>query len=127
MNFFCVRGFMFYGRPIKMVLDFKVKFLGIFRIKAPLFGHKTQRFYFCYLQNIKFKWKQFKWKILDNSNYDNLHGGGDFSHAYVIMNKYFCKKLNMQKMNTKACIYNLTCFLLWNFFIHFANTWGHKF
>ncbi len=32
-------------------------------------------------------------KILDNSNYDNLHGGGDFSHAYVVMYKYFCKKL----------------------------------
>jgi len=31
-------------------------------------------------------------KILDNSNYDNLHGGGDFSHAYVIMHKYFDKK-----------------------------------
>jgi hypothetical protein len=39
-------------------------------------------------------------KILDNSNYDNLHGGGDFSHAYVIMHKYFCKKSEMQKMNT---------------------------
>jgi hypothetical protein len=26
---------------------------------------------------------------LDNSNYDNFHGGGDFSHAYVIIHKYF--------------------------------------
>ncbi len=29
---------------------------------------------------------------MDNSNYDNFHGGGDFSHAYVIMHKYFGKK-----------------------------------
>ncbi len=29
---------------------------------------------------------------MDNSNYDNFHGGGDFSHAYVIMHKYFRKK-----------------------------------
>ncbi len=35
----------------------------------------------------------------DNSYYDNLHGGGDFSHAYVIMHKYFGKQLEMQKMN----------------------------
>jgi hypothetical protein len=28
-------------------------------------------------------------KKLDNSNYDNLHGGGDFSRAYVIIHKYF--------------------------------------
>jgi hypothetical protein len=34
------------------------------------------------------------------SNYDNFHGGGDFSHAYVIMHKYFGKKLEMQKINT---------------------------
>jgi hypothetical protein len=39
-------------------------------------------------------------KILDNSNYDNLHGGGDFSHAYVFMHKYFDKNFKMQKMNT---------------------------
>jgi hypothetical protein len=32
------------------------------------------------------------WEILDSSNYDNFHGGGDFSHAYVIMHKYFGKK-----------------------------------
>jgi hypothetical protein len=43
-----------------------------------------------------------------NSNYDNFHCGGDFSHAYEIMHKYFGK-------NTKKCkkwvhkffIYNL--------------------
>jgi hypothetical protein len=33
---------------------------------------------------------------LDNSNYDDLHGG-DFSHAYVTKHKYFGKKLQMQK------------------------------
>jgi hypothetical protein len=33
---------------------------------------------------------------LDNSNYDNFHGGGDFSHAYAIMHKYFDKTLEMQ-------------------------------
>jgi len=38
---------------------------------------------------------------LDNPNYDNFHGGGGgFSHPYVIMHKYFVKKLEMQKMNT---------------------------
>jgi hypothetical protein len=28
---------------------------------------------------------KFKWKILDNSNYANFQGGGDFSYAYVII------------------------------------------
>jgi len=32
------------------------------------------------------------WKILDNSNYDHFHGGGGFSHPYVVMHKYFVKK-----------------------------------
>jgi len=63
----------------------------IFTIKVPLFGHMTQRLCFCYLPNIKSLWNKFKWKILDNSNYDNLHGGGNSSHAYVIMYKYFDK------------------------------------
>ncbi len=35
--------------------------------------------------------------MLNNSNYDNFHGGGEFSHAYVIMYKYFGKKPKMQK------------------------------
>jgi hypothetical protein len=38
------------------------------------------------------KWNKFKWEILDNSNYDHFHGGGDFSRAYVIMHKYFGRK-----------------------------------
>jgi hypothetical protein len=42
---------------------------------------------------------KFKWKILDNSNYNNFHSGGDFSNAYVIMHKYFGKN-KMKKMNT---------------------------
>jgi hypothetical protein len=36
---------------------------------------------------------------LDDSYYDNLHGGGGFSHAYVIMLEYFGKKPKMLKMN----------------------------
>jgi hypothetical protein len=28
-------------------------------------------------------------EILNNSNYDNFHGGGDFLHAYVTIHKYF--------------------------------------
>jgi hypothetical protein len=42
----------------------------------------------------------YEWKILNNSNYDNFHGGGDFSHAYVIIHTCFGKKLKMQKMST---------------------------
>jgi hypothetical protein len=69
--------------------------MSIFIIRVPLFGHKTQGLCFCYLPNTEFKLNKFKWEILDNSNYDNFHGGGDFSHAYVIMHKYFGKKLEM--------------------------------
>jgi hypothetical protein len=36
-------------------------------------------------------------KKLDNSNYDNFHDGGDFSHAYIIMHKYLGKKLKCKK------------------------------
>ncbi len=55
----------------------------------------TQGFCFCYLPNTKSKWKKFKWEILDNSNNDNFHGGGGFSHSYVIMHKYIVKKPEM--------------------------------
>jgi len=34
---------------------------------------------------------------LDSSNYDNSYGGGDFSHAYVIMHQYFDKKIKNTK------------------------------
>jgi hypothetical protein len=37
---------------------------------------------------------------LDISNYDNFHGGGDFSYAYGINHKYFGKKPKMGKMST---------------------------
>jgi hypothetical protein len=37
---------------------------------------------------------------LDNSNYDNFHGGGDFSRGYVIMHKYFGKNPEKKEMNT---------------------------
>jgi len=40
------------------------------------------------------------WEILDNSNNNKFHGGADFSHAYVIMHKYFGKKPEIKKMNT---------------------------
>jgi len=55
--------------------------MGIFIIKVPLFDHKTQGIFFGYFPNIKSKWNKFKWKILDNPNYDDFDGGGDFSHA----------------------------------------------
>jgi len=32
---------------------------------------------------------------MDNSNYDHLHGDGDFFHAHVIMHKYFDKRIKM--------------------------------
>ncbi len=62
--------------------------------------------------------------ILDNSTYDNFHGSGDFSHAYVIMHKYFGKN---NAKNEYISFYNLTCFLAWKFLAHFVNIWGHKF
>jgi hypothetical protein len=47
-----------------------------------------------------------------------------FSHAYVIMHKYFGKKLEMLKMNTYVFIENLTCFLAWKFRAHVADSWA---
>jgi len=61
-------------------------------VRVLLFGHRTQGLRFCYLFNTKSTLNKFKWKILDNSNYTNFHGGGDFSHVYVIMHQYFGKK-----------------------------------
>ncbi len=29
---------------------------------------------------------------MNSLNYDNFHGGGDFSHVYVTMHRYFGKK-----------------------------------
>ncbi len=56
---------------------------------------------------------------MDNSNFDNFHGGGNFSHVYVIMYKYFGKKPKMQKMNTRFYI----CFLH-EIFLHILLTLG---
>jgi hypothetical protein len=53
-----------------------------------------------YLPNTKFTWNKFKCKILDNSNYANFHGDGDFLDVYVIMHQYFGKKSEMRKINT---------------------------
>ncbi len=70
-------------------------------VKVHLFGHKIQIWIcFYYLPNIESTWNKFKWNMLNNSNYNNFHGGDDFSHAYVIMHKYFGKKSEMQKMTT---------------------------
>jgi hypothetical protein len=70
--------------------------LGVFTMRVPFFDHRTQGLCFCYLPNIELN--KTKWDVLDNSNYDNFHGGGDFSHVYVIMHKYFDKKPEMQKI-----------------------------
>jgi hypothetical protein len=37
-------------------------------------------------------WNKFKCENLNNSNYDNSYGGGDFSHEYVIMHQYVGQK-----------------------------------
>ncbi len=60
---------------------------------------------------------------MDNSNYDNFHGGGDFSHAYVIMHKYFGKKQKINKIH-KFIYIQLNMFSCMKFHTHFANTWG---
>jgi len=48
---------------------------------------------------------------LDNSNYANFHGDGDFLDVYVIMHQYFGKKSEMQKINTYFFVNILACFL----------------
>jgi hypothetical protein len=58
-------------------------------VKVLFFEHKTQGLCFYYLPNIESTWNKFKRKISNNSNYVNLHGNGYFSHAYVIMHRYF--------------------------------------
>jgi hypothetical protein len=62
-----------------------------------LFGHKTQGLCFCYLPNTKSTWNKFNCKILDNSNYVNFRGDGDFSDVYIIMHQYFGKKIKNEK------------------------------
>lgn len=70
-------------------------------VRVLLFGHKIERlFLFCYLPNTKFIWNKFKFKILDNSNYINFHGGGDVLDAYVNSSIILGKKIEMQKVNT---------------------------
>jgi hypothetical protein len=55
--------------------------MGISTIKVHhFFATRLKDFVFCYLPNTKSKWNKFKWEILDNSNYDNFHGGGGFSY-----------------------------------------------
>jgi hypothetical protein len=47
-------------------------------VRVSLFGHMTQGVCFWSLPNIKSTWNPFKCENLDNSNYDNSYGGGDF-------------------------------------------------
>jgi hypothetical protein len=64
------------------------------------FWTQDPRTLFLLFPNTKSTRNKFKCKLLDNSNYANFHGGGDFSHAYVIMHQYCGKKPKMQNMNT---------------------------
>ncbi len=64
------------------------------------FGHRTQRFCFCYFSNIKSKWKILTMEnklmvINDDSNYDHFHGGDDFSHMYIIMHNILVQNPKM--------------------------------
>ncbi len=68
--------------------------------KYPFLDIQLKDIIFIIFHGIKSTWNKFNWIILDNSNYGNLHGGGDFSHAYFIMHKYFGEKLEVQKMST---------------------------
>jgi hypothetical protein len=68
-----------------------------------------------------------KWEILDNLNFDHFHGGGGFSHLYVIMHKYFVKKPYMQKNKNISFYIQFNMFPCMKISTHFANIWGHKF
>ncbi len=61
---------------------------------------------------------------MDNSNYDHFHVGGDISHAYVIMHKYFGKKPKMQKMNSWVFISTTWHVLLHENFLNMLTTFG---
>jgi hypothetical protein len=60
---------------------------------------------------------------LDNSNYDDFHGGNAFSHAYVNMHKYFVKKPKMQKKIHKP-LYITSCVFLHENILHILSTLG---
>ncbi len=62
--------------------------------------------------------------MLNNSNYDNFHGGGEFSHAYVIMYKYFGKKSKMQKKWVHKLLFTIYHFFLHENFLHILPTLG---
>jgi hypothetical protein len=78
----------------------KIMKLGTFTVMVLLFGHMTQGLCFYYLKK-KSIWNKFKWKILDNSNYANFHGGGDFSYAYVIIINILVKNQEYRKWINK--------------------------
>jgi hypothetical protein len=104
--------------------------------KNPLPGHSQSGYHFftigfkglcfCYLPNTKFKWNKFKWEILDNSNYDNFHGGGGFSHQYVIMHKYFIKK-SKWKIWIHSYYIQLNMFPYMKISYTFCQHLGHRF
>ncbi len=83
-------------------------------------------YFFCYLPNTKFTWNKLKFKILDNSNYVNFHGGGDFSLAYVMMCQYFGKKTITVKNEYIRFYKQLDIFFVCLFPTH-VDTWDHKF
>ncbi len=69
---------------------------------------------------IQSTWTQFKCENLDKSNYDYSYGGGDFSHAYVIMHQYFGKKTNNIYTHTHTHTFiikqmKINIFFEWNF------------
>jgi hypothetical protein len=83
---------------IHFIFTFKiVQLVGHIHNQSTFFWTQDSQTLLYYLPNIKFTWNKFKWKILNNLNYDNLCGDGDFSHAYVIMHRYFGEKPKIKK------------------------------
>jgi isopentenyl phosphate kinase len=93
-----------------MIYHFKLA-IGDIHSWVTIFWTKDSRTLFLLSSKYKIYMEKNKCKILNNSNYINFHGGGDFSHPYVIMHQYFGKKSEMQKMNTSNFTNNLTFFL----------------
>ncbi len=60
---------------------------------------------------------------MENLNYEKFHGGGDFSHAYVIMHNYFGKKLKNKK-SIHNFLYTIQHVFLHENFLHILLTLG---
>ncbi len=69
-------SFMAYLYNLGFTSKFQRNEVGIFMTKVPFFGHRTQGFCLCYLQNTQPTWNKFKCEDLGNSNYDSSYGGG---------------------------------------------------